>query len=341
MVNEPPAEVGPSSRNLREVHLDFLLLEELETNLPFARYVFELAFTTHGLPAGLPSTVNGQRSVWDVGGDSCPVDKAGENDLDVIATWEQGVERRLLIEDKVRASFQVDQPLRYLTRASSRPPHTRCLLVAPHSFVQSHPEEVKVFEECGAAVAIEALAEVLKDAASEAGGQQIAPRLEWRAKALLHLASRPASPPDHPPTVAFTAWCMQWLAEPPTGVVPLPQYTRTENGGWMYFGPPEGLIWKCINGRVDLQVSLLGPDWGVEVVRRRVGEELQALGFTVTADGSNNTVLRYECERVSPQRGLIDGEPVQSVAVTQALSACAAIARWLDNGGRVRLIADA
>jgi len=57
-------------------------------------------------------------------------------------------------------------------------------------------------------------------------------------------------------------WCVQWALDHGTALVPLPQYTRTINGGWLYFDPPEGLIYKCINGRVDFQVSHLGDDPG-------------------------------------------------------------------------------
>jgi hypothetical protein len=324
------------SRNLREIHLDFLLLEELETNPAFARHLFEVAFGAEDLPAGLPTNVHALRGVWDEGGVTCLASDAGENDLDVIAEWEPGVERRLLIEDKVRAGFQFDQARRSLARARSRL-QTRCLLVAPQRYIAGHPGEVKFFEKCGAAVAIEELAAELEATTSLDGGYA-ALRVAWRAEALRELTVPPPRPPDHAPTVAFSDWCMRAFAGWGPAVVPAP--IRTVNEGWIYFHAPDGLYYKCSHGRVDLQVNHVGDDGGVEDVQRRVGDTLPT-GFEVTHDDCHNTVLRYQCEKVSPQRDLgPDGEPIQSAGVKDALSACVAITHWLERVGR-RLLVDA
>jgi hypothetical protein len=327
------AEVAPTtfvsaSRNLREVHLDLLLLEEFETNLGFTRRVFEIAFKGQGLPIGWPSRVHVRRSVWDSGGESCPLDRAGENDLDVTAIWEPGEERRIIIEDKVRAGFQIDQALRYLARATSRAPHTRCLLVAPGTFLEGHPGAVNIFGEYGAAVAIEDLAREIETTPLVA-----ASRVAWRVNALRNLTIGRARTPDHPPTVAFSAWCLRWLAGWATCVVPFP--IRTINEGWMYVGPGDALIYKCVHGRVDLQLNRMGPDLGIEEVRRRIDGTLP-LGFAVAADDSDHTVLRYACEKVSPQSGVgLDGDPIHVDGVKDALIACVTITRWLEErGGR-------
>jgi len=335
-VAEETAAPGRSSRNLREVHLDFLLLEEFETNLGFAREVFEIAFLGEALPAGPPHSVRARHSVWDAGGEGCPVEACGENDLDITATWEAGIERRLIVEDKLRAGFQINQALRYRARAASRAPHSRCLLVAPRTFIANHPREVEIFRERGSEVAIEHLADLLESAALNVPAPT-GLRLAWRVAVLRGLTVAVPRPPDHPPTVAFSAWCGDWLAGWAPGVVPLS--IRTVNQGWIGFRVPDALTYKCSHGRVDLQVSYLGEDQGLDEVRRRVDGHLPA-GFEVTVDDSQNTVLRYACTAVSPQDGIgVDGEPVHASGIKDALAACVTIARWLEeSGGRGLLI---
>jgi len=336
-VIEANAAPGRSSRNLREVHLDFLLLEEFETNLRFAREVFEIAFMPEPLPVGLPQSVRARHSVGDGGGEGCPVEAYGENDLDVTAIWEAGIERRLIVEDKLRAGFQINQALRYRARAASRAPHTRCLLVAPRSFIANHRREVEIFRERGSEVAIEDLAGLLESAAPDVAAPA-ALRLAWRVATLRGLTVVPPRPPDHPPTVAFSAWCREWLAGWAPGVVPLP--IRTVNQGWIGFRVPDALTYKCSHGRVDLQVSYLGQDHGLEEVQRRVDGHLPA-GFEATVDDSRNTVLRYACKAVSPQDGVgVDGEPLQASGIKDALAACVTITRWLEESGGRRLLVD-
>lgn len=330
-VGEPTAEPG-SSRNLREIHLDFLLLEELETNLDFARYLFGIAFAPEELPEGLPESVRAQHGVWDAGGENCALDALGENDLDVTATWVSGGERRLIIEDKVRAGFQIDQARRYRDRARSQT-HTRCLLIAPLSFITNHPKEVQFFGERGAAVTIEDLARELESGAPRVGML----RPTWRSAVLRDLTVR-LPPPDHPPTVAFSAWCVDWLSGWALSVEPIS--IRTVNDGWIHFKIPDGLIYKCSHGWVDLQVNHFGPDRGMDDVNRRVGGSLPA-GFRVDVNKTKHTVLRYSCERVSPQDGVgLGGEPIRASGIKDALAACVTITRWLEESGGRRLLGE-
>lgn len=305
-----------------EARLDYLLAEELEVDPAFAAWFAAPALLAVGLELE-PSRLHGLRvrlHVWDRGGDGCDSHDEGENDLDAILDV-SGEQARLLVENKLWAKFQPEQARRYRTRADSR---HRCaaVLVAPRAYLDAQTDAVGTFH---AAHAIEDVADRIESGGEGTGDQE---RRRWRAALLRSLARRPdrgASPPDHPPTVAFTAFCTQWLAEHAPGALPNPRMLHTEKQGWLWFSQPSGLAYKASHGFVDLYVEYHGFIGSVEDLQALVDDVGGPAEFVVATDTSGNTLLRWKGVAVAPSEGP-PGDPADVVA---ALRACADATAWI------------
>lgn len=315
-----------------EAHLDLLLAEELAVNPEFLRRFVQSLWEplTDAGPAGDDLRAVVRLNVWDDGGPDCVATDGGENDIDLLVGG-NGHTLRVLIEDKVWAVFQPDQGARYQRRAESRGDGT--VLVAPKSRLAS-TTHIRCFQ---ATYGIEDLADWLVDQATRADGQ-FADRLRWRAQLLRQLCVRtgPDLKPPHPPTVAFTTFCVEWLAanEPQAG--PDANSLRTKGSGWLYFASPSGLIYKASHGRVDLYVARQGFMGTAEDLAKAVASGWGPEGFVAAVDTKGNPVLRFEDPSMVVYSQ--DGVPQDVTGVVMALNAVATAVRWIaDKAGGVTL----
>ncbi len=320
MAENTEIEVPVSSS---EAHLDLLVAEELAVNTEFLRRFVQPLWEplTEAGPAGDELRAVVRLNVWDDGGPGCIATDGGENDIDVLVT-DNGKTLRVLIEDKVWAEFQPDQGARYRRRADSRGDGT--VLVAPGSRLAS-TTHTNCFQ---VTYGIEDLADWLVDQARVADGQY-ADRLRWRARLLRQLCIRtgPDLKPPHPPTVAFTTFCVNWLAahEPQAG--PDANSLRTKGSGWLYFDSPSGLIYKASHGRVDLYVAKHGFRGTVEDLVDAVASGWGPEGFLAAVDSKGNPVLRFEHPSMVVYSQ--DGVPQDVTGVVMALNAAATAVRWV------------
>lgn len=308
-----------------EAHLDLVLAEELAVNPAFlARFIapgWNRRFYEEP-PSDLKVTVS--LNVYDGGGATCTSDDAGENDIDVTVTASDGRCLRVLVEDKVGAGFQPDQGRRYRSRADSR--GDEAVLVARAGRLHGPDQEFFHTKH-----AIEELAEWLREQAKEEPAS--ARRLEWRAALLLRLAA-PAHgmiKPDHPPTVAFARYCVDWLAARDTDVVADAESLRTAGSGWLYFTEPSGLVYKVFHGRVDLYVGDLGYTGTPEKLAEEVARGWRPEGFHATKDTKGNPVLR--AENPSWKWVTSNGVPPDTSIIDAALEATAVAAHWVRSQG--------
>lgn len=324
MVNDVELEVPMSSS---EAHLDLLLAEELAVNPGFLRRFIEpLRDSLQEAVSGDDLTAAVRLNTWDGGGPGCIATDGGENDIDVLVTG-GGHTLRILIEDKVWAVFQPDQGGRYQRRAGSRGDGT--VLVAPRSRLAS-TDHTDCFH---VAYGIEDLADWLVDQAKSAEGQWAA-RLLWRARLLRQLCvpTGYVPKPDHPPTVAFTNFCVEWLAahEPRAG--PDPNSLRTKGSGWLYFTSPSGLIYKAAHGRVDLYVGKHGFQGTVDDLASAVATGWGPEDFFAATDTKGNPVLRFE----HPDAVVYsqEGVPQDVTGVVMALKAVVIAVGWIADQGK-------
>jgi hypothetical protein len=318
----PPVEAPMTSS---EAHLDLLLAEELAVNRRFLRrFVAPFWDTlTGGSPLGDDVSVVVRLNVWDEGGPACAVRDQGENDIDILVT-SGATKLRVLIEDKVWAEFQDEQCGRYQRRA--RPRGDATVLVAPRSRLHGGHEA------CGhTTYAIEELAVWLSEQAKEHEGEAM--RLRWRAALLRQLCTRvvPEMKPDHPPTVAFVGFCVDWLRKREPRAVPDTKSLRTQGGGWLYFTSPRGLVYKVSHGRVDLYVGRRGFQGTAEDLAAAVASGWGPEGFGAAVDTKGNPVLRYENPDTIWMTG--DGVPPDTSGVEKALAAVVVAARWIAEQG--------
>lgn len=120
----PEAVAGPT---IQELHLDFLLWEELQVNRPFLSQFIE-ACTGH---SELKHLIDVRHSVSD---------RRGEADLIVRYRANSSETVGILIEDKIGAAFQPDQAKRYVERGEDGRPeswdrYVTCL-VAPSRYIE-------------------------------------------------------------------------------------------------------------------------------------------------------------------------------------------------------------
>jgi hypothetical protein len=302
-----------------EACLDLVLAEELSVNPEFATRFGSQALSGLDPPVNIREapTVTVEFNRWDIGGDgSNPLD-AGENDLDVCLGLDEG-SARLLIEDKVWAPFQPEQGRRYRARADTRP-STAAVLVAPRSRLGDR-EQTHWFHTC---FAIEDLGGWLREQANGAG-DALARRLRWRANLLSALCEH-TSKPDHPPTVAFTTLCAEWLATNAPAAIADTKSLRTAGTGWLYFAQPKGLIYKVTHGRVDVYVSNEGFAGGAEDLRGLVTSGGAPDGFVAAEDSKSNVVLRWTGTPLTPSRGI----PEDRTPLISALEACRRATDWI------------
>jgi hypothetical protein len=305
-----------------EAHLDLLLAEELALNSQFLRRFIEPLWASLK-PGPVPDDLApvARLNVWDDGGSGCLAADAGENDIDLLVT--SGEEAlRVLIEDKVWAVFQPDQGDRYQRRARSRGDGT--VLVAPRSRL-ANTDHTKCFQ---VTYGIEDVSDWLVEQARSTDGQW-AHRLRWRAELLRQLC-RPTGyvpKPDHPPTVAFTAFCTDWLAAHEPRAVPNAKSLRTNGSGWLWFTSPSGLVYKAAHGRVDLYVTEHGFKGTAEDLAAAVAGGWAPDGFTAAVDTSGNPVLRFEHPGIKAYSQ--DGVPSDVSGVVMALTAVVTAVRWV------------
>lgn len=308
-----------------EAHLDLLLAEELSVNPVFLRRFIAGLWSHAEAPKGGELMAVVRLNDWDEGGPDCVAADGGENDIDMTVT--DGVRTlRVMIEDKVWAVFQPDQGGRYARRARSRGDGT--VLVAPRSRLDD-PDHAHNFQ---IRHAIEDLATWLDEQATldEATGAR---RLRWRAALLRQLCQRPAyvAKPDHPPTVAFTAYCVQWLAEHEPRAMVDAKSLRTQGSGWLWFTSPSGLVYKASNGRVDLYVSEHGFAGTADDLAAAVATGWGPEDFVAAADTSGNPVLRFE--HPDAKFHSQDGVPADRQGLLLALNAAASAVRWVSEQG--------
>jgi hypothetical protein len=324
VVNDPELEAPLTSS---EAHLDLLLAEELAVNPEFLRWFIEPLWERLKVEnlAGGDLTAIVRLNVWDGGGPDCVATDGGENDIDVLVAG-RGQTLRVLIEDKVWAVFQPDQCARYQRRARSRGNGT--VLVAPRSRLAS-TDHTDCFH---AAYGIEDLADWLVDQAKAVEGQ-LASRLRWRAQLLRQLcvSTRYVPKPDHPPTVAFTTFCVKWLAVREPRAVPDASSLRTAGSGWLFFTTPSALVYKASHGRVDLYVGKCGFKGTADHLASAVAAGWGAEGFAAAVDTSGNPVLRFEHKDAVVYSQ--DGVPEDPTGVELALNAVVIAVRWIAEQG--------
>ena len=298
-----------------ESQLDLLLAEELAVNPAMSRWLFDLDACSEVSPLEVAF------NVWDGGEDGCGLPNAGENDLRAHLCID-GIEQAFLIENKVWAEFQPEQARRYRARADFHA--ARAVLITPRSRLgdETHREYFDVV------CAIEDIADELDRQAAEADGE-LGRRLHWKAARLRGLATRitPEMRPDHSPTVAFTAFCVEWLRQHDDTIVANAKSLRTAGNGWLWFAIPKGLAYKCVHGRVDLYVTSHGFQGTREDLEAEVARAGALGGFTVAADTKGNTVLRWQGARVNPAEGV----PADVAPVTEALERCMLVSSWLSQ----------
>lgn len=139
---------GPNGPTVRELHVDFILQEEFFSNSHFLRRFISCA--NH--PDEHSQVVSVQRSVSDA---------LGEADIVVIYKGYEGKNTAILIEDKIRAAFQPDQPERYRERGKIGIGHAWDLcwtcLIAPASYIKDD-------HRFDAAVTLETISDLLAEA---------------------------------------------------------------------------------------------------------------------------------------------------------------------------------
>lgn len=308
-----------------EAHLDLLLAEELAVNSQFLRRFLEPVWEAAGAgPISGDASAVVRLNVWDT--DGLPdATAAGENDIDLAVTTGSHT-MRVLIEDKVWASFQPGQAERYRRRADFR--GDTAVLVAPRSRL-SQSADTACFH---VTYAVEDLAGWLDEQAGS-GEDQWSLRLRWRAAVLRRLCRRtiPFSKPDHLPTVAFTKFCTDWLAAHEPLAVANANMLRTAGNGWLYFTSPSGLIYKANNGCVDLYVADHGYTGTIDDLEAAVTTGWGPDRFVAAVDTKGNPVLRFE----DPDIRAIsqDGVPADTSGVEQALTAVVTAVRWLTDHG--------
>ena len=319
----------------REARLDLVLAEELSVDHDFARWFLADAGKWRrrpGLPNGELDRVRARINQWE-DGSGLPAEAHGETDIELVLRWRSGDELVVLIEDKVWALFQDRQAERYRARADVR--GGVAVLVAPNSYLANHATEVEIFD---GAVAVEEILAHVRDRPPTADPVTVR-RARWRADLLAELIRSRARLPvvSDPDTVAFTAFCADWLAKHAPAAVPNRSSCHTAGQGWLWFESPRGLGYKASGwakkprAAVDLYVGdhgFVGTADELELVISEVG---RPEGFVVATDTARppNVVLRFECEKVLPS----EGEPARGSSrerdVIEALQACAAATGWL------------
>lgn len=328
-------DVGVSSG--REARLDLLLAEELSVDHDLTRWFLAEAGAWRdrpALPAGEVEGVRARVNYWD-GGLGIPSEAQGETDVDLTLRWADGSELAVLIEDKVWALFQDRQPERYVARARAR--GGVAVLVAPASYLATHPEDGTLFD--GAVSVDEILARIR--AHPPASDPVSVRRANWRARLFEELIRPRWQTPvtSDPDTVAFTDFCAAWLAEHSPAAVPNPRSCHTAGQGWLWFQSPRGLAYKACGwakkprAAVDLYVADHGFAGTAEQLEPLVDELGLPEGFSVTTDTAKtpNVVLRYECDKVLPSAGRPAPKSDRERGVIEALEACAAATMWLHH----------
>jgi hypothetical protein len=211
------------------------------------------------------------------------------------------------------------------------------VLVAPASYLATHPEEGALFD--GAVSVDEILARIR--ARPPASDPVSVRRANWRARVLEELVRPRLQSPvtSDPDTVAFTDFCAAWFAEHSLAAVPNLRSCHTAGQGWVWFESPRGLAYKACGwakkprAAVDLYVADHGFAGTAEQLELLVDELGLPEGFSVTTDTAKtpNVVLRYECDKVLPSEGPPAPESDRERGVIEALEACAAATLWLHD----------
>lgn len=163
-----------STINLRERHIDRLLSEELEASSTFIAWFLRQVFGDQ-VPQDIPSTCStiiGHNRI------------AGETDILVKVEWRSGVQAEIHVEDKIDASPQPDQALRYARAVEkSATKLAASALVAPQAWMHRHPRETARYN---TVISFEDIANQLGASAADVediGSPQsleLARRLRWR-----------------------------------------------------------------------------------------------------------------------------------------------------------------
>ncbi len=330
-----PADIGVSTG--REARLDLVLAEELSVDHDLARWFLADAGKWRRRP-GLPNSeldrVRARINQWE-DGHEFPAEAHGETDVELVLRWRSGEELVVLIEDKVWALFQDRQAERYRARADAR--GGVAVLVAPNSYLGNHSKEVEIFD---GAVAVEEILAHMRDRPPAADPVTVR-RARWRAdllEELIRSRSRLAVVSD-PDTVAFTAFCADWLAKHAPAAVPSRSSCHTAGQGWLWFESPRGLGYKASGwakkhrAAVDLYVRDHGFTGTADELELFVSEVGCPEGFAVATDTARppNAVLRFECEKVLPSEGAAAPGSSRERDVIEALQACAAATAWLSR----------
>jgi hypothetical protein len=339
-------EIG--GRSGRESRLDLLLAEELAADHEFTLWFLLEALKQPArqrpeeyppLPGRPPEQAEVRLNVME-DLPPIPADAHGETDIAITLKWEDGYSLPVVVEDKVWSPFQPCQPKRCADRAESRA--GVAVLVAPKSYIRNHLEQAKKFH---GYIAIEQIIERLRSSAGhqalDATSQR---RRDWRAQVLTEIIRRPLPPPDDPPTVEFTTFCVKWFEGREPLVIPNERSCHTTGQGWLWFESPKGLGYKASGwaGKQRAGVDLYVKDHGFTGTAEELDALLQEVGcpegFTRTQDTAKtpNLVLRYECAKVYPFDGPPDPGSQREKDIVDALDACHRAAAWLEaNKGRL------
>jgi hypothetical protein len=204
------------------------------------------------------------------------------------------------------------------------------VLVAPETWINGHRVAADIFDGCHA---IEGIAKWLDTSPSVAGEPR---RLRWRADALrkLTMPRETGVALDDEHTIAFSRYCVDWLASRDSSAEARPNSLHTANQGWLWFAHPPDLAYKATHGLVDLYAKANGftsssPD-DLASALEDAGTTLPE-GFSIATDTSKhrNVVIRREVPRLIPSAGVPDDRS----GLDEALGACALITHWLDELG--------
>lgn len=265
----------PDIPGICERDIDLLLLEELWVMPEFAACLI-----THACCEHLASVVAVKKSV---------TQSRGESDLEVTFSRTEGGQGRLLIENKVDASFQRDQAARYRQRADDYVRNGQCerawtLVIAPAAYFGSAKENYGF----DATLTYEQLKEWYVSAGLGARGAYKVGVLT----AAIAKASLGYNPIQDDPVSRF--WHDYWevsVAEAPELGMSRPG-PKPAGSNWIYFAPgglPHGtwLLHKVSTGAIELSIGGTGERLG-EV--RAILQPILDAGMQVERTGKSSSV---------------------------------------------------
>lgn len=315
---------------VQERDIDFLLVEELTSSLPFRRLVLGKALPGVDIASLIPEVAH---SVARTGAGP------GETDIQVFLTPVSGPAAPgpdgylVLIENKVDAPFQPDQAGRYTAAAAEAVSGggfvlARTVLIAPEKYLQSRPEAMQF----DVRVSYEAVEEYFQRRARR-GSMELRTRFMLHAQLVRLAADKTTRGIPSVPNAAITDFWRQYYrlvrAEAPSLRMNQPgeqgnQSTWIRFSGTLTHHPPlprAVLIHKLPHARVHLEF----PGWANEM--QRLGDALKASGAPAdmhVQPAGGSAAIAIDVEPIDPQKPFSD----QVDRVREGVNAAARLEKW-------------